>query len=89
MKMKLIEIEKSNDFGSALWIRLLKTNKFSFIQLSIDWSDYPGFPYLQFSSGMGKVFDLLICVYKFGFNLVILGHTWEKIDCDSDLTHNE
>ena len=74
--MKLIDFKSKYDFGHEVIISLLKGEKYSVLQLSLDWNDYGGCPYLQISSGMGRVFSFLLSVGRFGISFDIAGYTW-------------
>lgn len=74
--MKLIDFKSKYDFGHEVIISLLKGEKYSVLQLSLDWNDYGGCPYLQISSGMGRVFSFLLSMGRFGISFDIAGYTW-------------
>ena len=83
--MKLIEFKHQYDFGHEVIISLFKGKKYSVLQLSLDWNDYGGWPYLQISSGMGRAFSFLLSIGRFGISFDIAGYTWP----DSYMIHNE
>lgn len=83
--MKLIDFKSKYDFGHEVIISLLKGEKYSVLQLSLDWNDYGGCPYLQISSGMGRVFSFLLSVGRFGISFDIAGYTWP----DSHMVYDE
>ncbi len=74
--MTLIDIKHKYDFGHELILSLLKGRKYSAFQLSLDWNDYGGWPYLQMSAGMGRAFSFLLSVGRLGISFDIAGYTW-------------
>jgi hypothetical protein len=51
-------------------------------QVSISWSDYPSWPYLQIRSGTGDVLSILFWAHKFGFDFTLISRTWDWKRCD-------
>ena len=87
--MNLIKFKHRYDFGHDWYVQIINIKRFSLLQISISWNDYPSWPYLQIKSGTGDVLDVLFWVYKFGFDVTILGRTWcwdymENIDLEVD-----
>jgi hypothetical protein len=77
--MRLLDWYVKEDFGKELVITLLKTKKYSLIQLSFGWSDYSsGWPYLQISMGNHRLLDILFYWMKFSFCVEIFGTTWNR-----------
>ena len=74
--MKLFDYYKKEDYGMEHIFTLLKGKKRSFIQLSLDWSDYPAGHYLQISLGNNRLIDILFWCWKGGFCLELFGFTW-------------
>lgn len=82
--MNLITFKYREDFGHEWYVQILNTDRHlprpfkerSLIQLSLGWNDEPSWPYLQISSGYGRVFDMLICLHKFSFSFDIFSRTW-------------
>jgi hypothetical protein len=74
--MKFLTCGLIKDFGHEYYISFLKGKKHAFVQISVSWSEYPGWPYLQFSSGQGRVFSLLFWCYKFGIDIDIFAYNW-------------
>lgn len=74
--MKLIEFKKRNDFGVELITRILSFGDYTVLQVSVSYSDYTSWPYLQVGIGMGKLFGMFFYVWKVGFDCDILGGDW-------------
>ena len=83
-KFKIIEFARRSDYGEEFYLSILKGNRHVFLQIAFDICEYPGWPYLQISSGMGKVFSCLFSVWKFGFSFDILGHPWRLVRPDEE-----
>lgn len=78
--MKLIQLIKDTRYGEQLSITLLHTKSYSFLQLALSWDDAPSWPYLQLTSGYGRVLGLLCSVHRFSFDIELLARTWYKDD---------
>jgi hypothetical protein len=78
--MKLFDYRKKEDYGVEHIFTLLKGKRRSFLQLSLDWSEYPGNPYLQIGIGNNRVIDILFWFWKFGFAFELLCITWGSWD---------
>ena len=74
--MKLLDYKYIQDFGHEYYFCILKGKHRSFIQISINWNDYAGWPYFQVSSGCGRLLSFFCWVYKFGFDFDIIGYNW-------------
>lgn len=74
--MKLVYFKYTEDFGHEWQLSFFRFKKYTILQMSFDYNDYPGWPYLQITSGMGRVFGILFCVWRFGFCLDFLGNSW-------------
>jgi hypothetical protein len=81
---RLIEFVRRWDYGHELYVSFFKTSKFVVLQIAIDYSEYPGWPYLQITSGMGKLFGILINVWRIGISLDIFGHPWRFVIDDME-----
>ena len=86
--MTLFQFKHRYDFGHDWYIQVLNLKKWSLLQLSVSWNDYPGWPYLQVTSGSNGLFSILFWAYKFGLDVDILSRTWnwnylEEIDSAS------
>jgi hypothetical protein len=80
--MKLFHFYKVEDFGTDYSFQFFtvkpKTYKWSLLQVSISWNDYPGFPYLQITSGGNGLLSILFWIYKFGMDVDIISRTWDR-----------
>ena len=75
------------DFGHEWYVQILNIGKWSLLQASVSWNDYPSWPYIQIKSGTGSTLSILFWVYKFGFDIGFIERTWnwerlEKLDED-------
>jgi hypothetical protein len=91
--MKLINFKYRYDFGHEWYVQLFSIrpikSQWSLLQFSISWNDFPGWPYLQVTSGSNGLFSILFWVYKFGFDIDLFSRTWnwdylDKIDEEED-----
>jgi hypothetical protein len=87
--MNLIKFNHREDFGNDWYIQIINIKRFSLLQISVSWNDYPSWPYLQIKSGTGDVLDILFWAYKFGIDITILGSSWcwdhlEDIEVDGE-----
>jgi len=76
--MKLLDYYSKEDFGVEHIFTILKGKKRSFLQLSLDWSGYPGNFYLQIGIGNNRLIDILFWCWKFGFAFELFGITWNS-----------
>jgi hypothetical protein len=74
--MKLFKFEHREDFGHEWYFKFLFTKNWALLQMSFDWCEFPGFPYVQATTGMGKLFGILLSVWRFGFCAEVLARTW-------------
>jgi len=74
--MKLISFKHRCDYGTELYAQVLHSKRWALLQASVSWNDFASFPFVQVKSGMGSLFNLMVCVYKFGFDIGICEHTW-------------
>lgn len=74
--MKFLQVYTREDFGKELVVKILATKNISVFQLSLDWNEYPAFPYVQISSGNGYILSFMFWVYKFGIAFDFLSRTW-------------
>jgi hypothetical protein len=72
----LIKYNHREDFGHDWYVQILNIKRWSLLQVSVSWNDYPSWPYLQIKSGTGDVLDFLFWVYKFGIDVTLIGRTW-------------
>ena len=83
--MNLINFNHRNDFGDDWYVQILNTGKHfpkffknrSVLQISVSWNDYPGWPYLQVTSGGNGILSILFWAYKFGLDIDVLATTWK------------
>lgn len=74
--MKIIQFSQHKDFGSEYCIFILRGSKYSLFQISLSWNDFSGWPYIQISSGCGRMISILFWVYKFGLSIDIFAPNW-------------
>ena len=77
MKNSLIILAKRKDYGTDYYASVLNIKKWSLLQISLSWNDYPSWPYLQIRSGTGDVLNVLFWAYKFGLDFTLISRTWE------------
>ena len=73
----LIKYKHREDFGHEWYVQILNIGRWSFLQLSVSWNDYPSWPYLQIKSGSGSTLSILFWAYKFGFDIGLIERTWD------------
>ena len=88
LKMKLAQFKYREDFGHEWYVQILNIKRWSFLQFSVSWNDFPSWPYIQITLGSNGLFSILFWAYKFGFDIDILSRTWnwdymEKLDEES------
>ena len=74
--MKLLDYKYIQDFGHEYYFSILKGKRRSFIQFSVSWNDYASWPYIQVSSGTGRLFSFLFWAYRLGIDIDIIGYNW-------------
>lgn len=77
--MKLIQFGVRNDYGKEWYLALFLTERYSLLQVAIDYGEYGKWiepPYIQISSGYGRLFSLLFTVSKFGFAADFCTRNW-------------
>lgn len=74
--MSIIKFRHRYDFGHDWYIQILNVKRWSLLQVSVSWNDYPGWPFLQISFGSNGLMSVLFWVYKFGFCVDVLSRTW-------------
>ena len=74
--MKLFECATRDDWGRDYYFSLLKGKRYTALQVSFSFCETPGYPYLQVSMGMGKLFGIFAFAWKFGVDLGICEKTW-------------
>jgi len=77
MKNSLIILAKRRDFGTDYYASVLNIKKWSLLQISLSWNDYPSWPYLQIRSGTGDALSILFWAHKFGLDFTLISRTWD------------
>ena len=83
--MTLFKFKHREDFGHEWYVQILNIKRWSFLQLSVSWNDYPSWPFIQIQSGGNGLLSILFWAYKFGFDIDFISRTWnwdhlEKLD---------
>ena len=78
--MSLIKFTHKEDFGHDWYVQVLNVKGWSLLQASVSWNEYPGWPYIKISSGIGSTLSIIFWAYKFGFDIGILERTWRWND---------
>jgi hypothetical protein len=86
--MKLFQFNKRYDFGHEIYFSFLTLREYSLLQVSFDYNDIGGWPYLQISSGYGRTFSLLLTLWRLGFCLDLLARSWNWC-YDTNITLDE
>ena len=73
----LIKYNHREDFGHEYYVQILNIGRWSLLQASVSWNDYPSWPYLQIKSGSGSTLSILFWAYKFGFDIGLIERTWD------------
>jgi hypothetical protein len=76
MMKKLFKCALRKDFGTDCYVQVLNIRRWSLLQVSVSWNDYPSFPYVQIKSGSGSLLSIIFWADKFGFDVDILSRTW-------------
>ena len=77
--MKLIQFGVREDYGKEWYLALFLTERYSLLQVAIDIGELSKWnepPYIQISSGYGKLFSLVFSISKFGFCFDLFGRNW-------------
>jgi hypothetical protein len=74
--MKLIKFKHRYDFGHDWYVQIINIKRWSLLQFSVSWNDYPSFPYLHITMGSNGLLSILFWAYKFGFDIDVLSRTW-------------
>lgn len=83
--MKLLDYYRKEDYDVEHIFTIIKGKRRSFLQLSFDWNEYPGWPYLQIALGNNRLIDILFWCWKFGFAFELFGYTWKNWDRDENV----
>jgi hypothetical protein len=88
---KLFNCTFRKDFGSDFYVQFLNIKKWSLLQVSVSWNDFPSLeyykiiqdrinaitsPYLSIAFGSNGLVSFVFWVGKFGFDVDILSRTW-------------
>ena len=82
--MKIFQVAKfyvRRDYGREYCLTLFFTERYSLLQVSLDVGEYSKWyepPYLQISSGNGRLFSLLFTISKFGICVDFAGRNWRE-----------
>jgi hypothetical protein len=76
MMKKLFNCTFRKDFGSDFYAQFLNIKKWSLLQVSVSWNDFPSLPYLSIAFGSNGLVSFVFWVGKFGFDVDILSRTW-------------
>ena len=74
--MKLISFKHREDYGHEYYAQIFHNKRWALLQASVSWNDFASFPFVQVKSGMGSLFNLMVCVYKLGFDVDIFSRPW-------------
>jgi hypothetical protein len=74
--MSLIQFKHRYDFGHEVYVQIVNVKRWSLLQVSVSWNDYPSLPYLQITSGSNGLLGILFWAYKFGFDVDLFSRTW-------------
>ena len=85
--MNLIKFKHREDFGHEWYVQIFNIKRWSLLQASVSWNDFPSSPYLQITMGSNGLLGILFWAYKFGFDIDLLSRTWrwdhlEEVDED-------
>lgn len=88
---KLFRVNYRYDFGHDIYFQILNFNRWSLIQASFSYNDFPGWPYLQLTIGSNGLFGFLFWVWKLGISIDIFSITWNfeylnELDVEEDET---
>ena len=76
LNVDLIRFKYRYDFGHDFYVQILNIKRWSLLQVSVSWNDYPSWPYGQLSFGSNGMLSILFWVFKFGMDIDILSRTW-------------
>jgi hypothetical protein len=74
--MNLIKFKHRYDFGHEVYVQVVNIKRWSLLQASVSWNDYPSFPYLQITMGSNGFLGILFWAYKFGIDIDFISRTW-------------
>jgi len=73
---KIIKFNVREDFGTDVYFQFLNVRNWSLLQVSLSFNDYPGFPYLQITSGGNGLLSILFWVWRLGVDVDFCSRTW-------------
>lgn len=90
--MKLLQLKHRNDFGHDYYAQFITGKRWTLIQTSVSWNDFPSWPYIQITLGSSGLIGIMFWVYKIGFDFDFLSRTWrwdyaEKLDETDSASH--
>jgi hypothetical protein len=74
--MGLIKYNVRHDIGDVLEVSILQFKKYSFIQFCVSWEEKPELPYLQITSGYGRLIGVLFSIHRIGFDIELISRNW-------------
>lgn len=74
--MSIVKFKHRYDFGHDYYAQILNIRKWSLLQVSVSWNDYPSWPYVQVCFGSNGFLTILFWIGKFGIDVDILSRTW-------------
>jgi hypothetical protein len=74
--MNLIKFKHREDFGHEWYVQILNIKRWSLLQASVSWNDYPSWPYIQITFGSNGLLGILFWAYKFGLDIDFCSRTW-------------
>ncbi len=74
--MSLIQFKHRYDFGHEVYVQIVNVKRWSLLQVSVSWNDYPSSPYFQITMGSNGLLGILFWAYKFGFDIDVFSRTW-------------
>ena len=72
----LVKCNHREDFGHEYYVQVLNIKRWSLLQASVSWNDYPSWPYVQITFGSNGLLSVLFWAYKFGFDIGFIERTW-------------
>jgi len=74
--MNILKFAHKEDFGHEWHVQVANVKNWSLLQVSVSWSDYPSWPYIQVTSGSNGLLGVLFWAHKFGFDVDVFSRTW-------------
>lgn len=73
----LLVLRVIKDFGTDYTLQFLNIRGRSLLQVSISWSDYAGFIYLQITAGSSGLLGFIFWLGRFGIDFSVLSRTYD------------